>query len=77
MYSLEAAIVHYWQKKTLSEEELLDAADVGRVVFRTWIGLAGFVLVILCLSWGAHSNDERPQVAAAANVLYSLPADGR
>lgn len=76
MYSLEAAIVHYWQKKTLSEEELLDAADVGRVVFRIWLGFAGFALLILCLSWGAAPNGERPQVAAAANI-YSVPVDGQ
>ncbi|MGY5805653.1 hypothetical protein ACXHMN_30265 [Rhizobium sp. LEGMi12c] len=71
MYSLEAAIVHYWQKKTLSEEELLDAADVGRVVFRVWIGFAAFALLILCLSWAAQPNGERPQVAAAVNAISS------
>ena len=76
MYGLEAAIVHYWQKKTMSEEELLDAADVGRVVFRIWMGFAGFALLILCLSWGAAPNDERPQVAAAAKIV-SVPAEGR
>ncbi|TXI10097.1 MAG: hypothetical protein E6Q76_04605 [Rhizobium sp.] len=76
MYSLEAAIVHYWQRKTLSEEELLEAADVGRVVFRTWIGFAAFALLILGLSVAAAPNDERPQVAAAAKVV-SMPADER
>jgi hypothetical protein len=76
MYSLEAAIVHYWQRKTLSEEELLDAADAGRVVYRIWIGFAGFALLILCLSLGAQPNDERPQVAAAAKIV-SMPAEGR
>jgi hypothetical protein len=76
MYSLEAAIVHYWQRKTLSEEELLDAADIGRVVFRTWLGFAGFALLILCLSWRASPNDERPQVAAAGQV-HSVSADGQ
>ncbi|ENN86243.1 hypothetical protein RHSP_34561 [Rhizobium freirei PRF 81] len=76
MYSLEAAIVHCWQRKTLSEEELLDAADVGRVVYRIWIGFAGFAFLILCLSLGAQPNGERPQVAAVANI-HSAPAEGR
>ncbi|MFK0163694.1 hypothetical protein [Rhizobium sp. NPDC090279] len=76
MYSLEAAIVHYWQRKTLSEEELLDAADVGRVVFRVWIGFAGFALLILCLSLAAAPNNERPQVAAAAQT-HSISVDGQ
>ncbi|OCJ11810.1 hypothetical protein A6U86_01750 [Rhizobium sp. AC27/96] len=76
MYSLEAAIVHYWQKKTMSEEELLDAADAGRVVYRIWIGFTGFAFLILCLSWGAAPNDERPQVAAAVQ-MHSVPSEGQ
>ncbi len=76
MYSLEAAIVHYWQRKTLSEAELLEVADAGRVVFRIWIGFAGFALLILCLSLGAAPNDERPQVAAADRMI-SVSVDGR
>ncbi|MBB6483197.1 hypothetical protein [Rhizobium lusitanum] len=76
MYSLEAAIVHYWQRKTLKEEELLEAADAGRVVYRIWIGFVGFAFLILCLSLGAQPNDERPQVAAVAKVV-SMPTDGR
>ncbi|SCB21432.1 hypothetical protein [Rhizobium multihospitium] len=72
MYSLEAAIVHYWQKKTLSEEELLDAADVGRVVFRTWIGMAGFALLILCLSWAGEPSGH-PELTASQNADRSMP----
>jgi len=40
------------------------------------MGFAGFALLILCLSWGAAPNDERPQVAAAAKIV-SIPAEGR
>ncbi len=76
MYSLEAAIVHYWQRKTLSEEELLEVADAGRVVYRIWIGFAGFAFLILCLSLGAQPNGERPQVTAVAKV-NSVPVDGQ
>lgn len=76
MYSLEAAIVHYWQKKSLSEEELMEAGDAGRVVYRIWIGFAGFALLILCLSWGTVPNDERPQDAAAV-LTDSTPTHGQ
>ncbi|WP_245458993.1 hypothetical protein [Rhizobium sp. CCGE531] len=55
------------------EKELLDAADAGRVVYRIWIGFAGFALLILCLSWGAAPNDERPQVAGSQNIGIVTP----
>lgn len=76
MYSLEAAIVHYWQKKTLSEAELLDVADLGNVIFRTMIGFAGFALLILCLCWAGEPNNERPQVAAAGQI-HSIPMEAQ
>ncbi|MBB4241483.1 MULTISPECIES: hypothetical protein [Rhizobium] len=73
MYSLEAAIVHFWQRKTLSEEELLDAGDVGRVVFRTWLGFAGFALLILCLSWaGEPSGHQQLTASQNADRLMSI-----
>ena len=76
MYNLEAALIYHWHRKTLSEEEILQMSNPGEVVLRTMIGFAVFVVVILCLSWTAEPNSERPQVAAAAQT-YAISAEGQ
>ncbi len=64
MYNLEAALIHNWHKKTLSDEELLQMSNPGEVIARTMIGFAIFAVMILGLNLWAAPNDERPQVAA-------------
>lgn len=65
MYTLEAALVHQWCHKTMSEEELMQSADLGKVFRRTAIGFALFAMLIFGLSWAGDLMAERPQVATA------------
>ncbi|MBB5571945.1 MULTISPECIES: hypothetical protein [Rhizobium] len=65
MHTLETALVNYWARKTLSEKDLMETPDLGKVVLRTAIGFAAFAVLILCLNWVAASTIDRPQVAAA------------
>jgi hypothetical protein len=76
MYNLEAALIYHWHRKTMSEEELLQMSNPGEVVLRTMIGFAVFAVVLLCLSWAAEPNSERPQVAAAGQA-YAISAEGQ
>ncbi|MFT4181982.1 MAG: hypothetical protein QM636_08690 [Rhizobium sp.] len=62
MYTLEAALVHQWCHKAMSEEEFMRSADLGRVFRRTMAGFAAFAVLLLCLDGAASIN--RPQVAA-------------
>ncbi|MCJ9723581.1 hypothetical protein MOV66_27575 [Agrobacterium sp. SHOUNA12C] len=68
MHTLEAALIYHWHRKTLSEEEILQMLNPREVILRTMIGFAVLTVVILCLSWTAEPNSERPQVAAAAQT---------
>lgn len=68
MYNLEAALIYHWQKKTLSDEELLQMSNAGEVIARTVIGFAIFAVMILGLNLWATPNNQRPQVAAAYQV---------
>ncbi|WFU09941.1 hypothetical protein QA646_03475 [Rhizobium sp. CB3090] len=68
MHTLETALVNYWCRKTLSERDLMEAPDLGKVVLRTMIGFAAFAVLILCLDWMAASAIDRPQVAAVAQI---------
>ncbi len=68
MYTLEAALLNQWSNKTLSEKELLETVDLGKVVLRTAIGFGAFAVLILCLSWAAESATDHPQVATAAQM---------
>jgi hypothetical protein len=68
MHTLETALVNYWCRKTLSERDLMETPDLGKVVLRTMIGFAAFAVLILCLDWMAASAIDRPQVAAADQV---------
>ncbi|NTF80507.1 hypothetical protein G6K97_05575 [Agrobacterium rhizogenes] len=76
MYTLEAALIYHWHRKTLSEEEILQMLNPREVILRTMIGFAVLAVVILCLSWTAEPNSERPQVAAAAQT-YAVSAEGQ
>lgn len=74
MYTLEAALIYHWHKKTLSDEEILQMSNPGEVVLRTAIGFAIFAAMIIGLNVWAAPNDERPQIAAV-DQMTSLSAD--
>ncbi|MEF0939379.1 hypothetical protein [Rhizobium sp. BR 362] len=63
MHTLETALVNYWSRKTLSEKDLLETPDIGKVLLRTAIGFAAFTVLILGLDWMAAPTIDRPQVA--------------
>jgi len=65
MHTLETALVNYWCRKTLSEKDLMETTDLGKVMLRTAIGFAAFAVLLLCLNWAADPAINRPQVAAA------------
>ncbi|MBB4570305.1 hypothetical protein [Rhizobium leucaenae] len=73
MHTLETALVNYWSRKTLSEKDLLETPDLGKVVLRTTIGFAAFAVLILGLNWMAASTIDRPQVAAVDQIRL-MPA---
>jgi hypothetical protein len=68
MYTLEAALLNQWREKSLSEKELLETVDLGKVVLRTAIGFGAFALLILCLNWAAEPTINQPQVATVDHM---------
>ncbi|MGY5806394.1 hypothetical protein ACXHXG_01685 [Rhizobium sp. LEGMi198b] len=73
MHTLETALVNYWTRKTLSEKDLMETPDLGKVVLRTMAGFAAFAVLLLCLNWMATPTIDRPQVATVDQIRL-MPA---
>lgn len=68
MYTLETALVRYWSRKTISEQDLMEPAGLGKVVVRTGIAFTAFAVLIIALSWASDERLDRPQLLAADHM---------
>lgn len=68
MYTLETALVTYWSRKTISEQDLIEPLGLGKVLVRTGIAFAAFAVLIIALSWASDDGLDRPQLVAAGHT---------
>jgi hypothetical protein len=61
------------RSNTLSEEELMQSADIKGVAIRLGLAFAAFALLILSLNAAYDNNEERPRTIADEHARGEQP----